>query len=65
MLVLLLGIFDVFNPYNGGRLLTALIIIYAITSGIAGYTATSFYCQLEGTNWVCSQAFSSLLLLNV
>ncbi|CAA6664728.1 unnamed protein product [Spirodela intermedia] len=42
----------VFYPYNRGALFTALVVIYALTSGIAGYTATSFYCQLEGTNWV-------------
>jgi hypothetical protein len=33
-------------------LYTALVVIYALTSGIAGYTASSFYKQLEGTNWV-------------
>ena len=29
-----------------------LVVIYALTSGIAGYTAASFYHQLEGSNWV-------------
>jgi len=48
----------VFYPYNRGALLTALVVLYALTSGIAGYTATSFYCQLGGTNWVfCSWTF--------
>lgn len=42
----------VFYPYNRGALFTALVVIYALTSGIAGYVATNFYCQLEGTNWV-------------
>ncbi|KAG5608002.1 hypothetical protein H5410_029494 [Solanum commersonii] len=42
----------VFYPYNRGALFTALVVIYALTSGIAGYTASAFYCQLEGTNWV-------------
>ncbi|PON83758.1 Nonaspanin [Trema orientale] len=37
---------------GSGLLLTALTIIYAITSSIAGYTATSVYCHLEGTNWL-------------
>jgi len=44
----------VFYPYNRGALFTALVVIYALTSGIAGYIATAFYCQLEGTNWVCT-----------
>ncbi|KAJ6821350.1 transmembrane 9 superfamily member 2-like [Iris pallida] len=50
--IFLLALVGVFYPYNRGALLTALVVIYALTSGIAGYTATSFYMQLEGTNWV-------------
>jgi hypothetical protein len=50
--IFLLAIVGVFYPYNRGALFTALVVIYALTSGIAGYTATSFYLQLDGTNWV-------------
>ncbi|CAD5193323.1 transmembrane 9 superfamily member 3 [Musa acuminata AAA Group] len=50
--IFILALVGVFYPYNRGALFTALVIIYALTSGIAGYAATSFYCQLEGTNWV-------------
>ncbi|KAJ6845865.1 transmembrane 9 superfamily member 2-like [Iris pallida] len=50
--IFLLALVGVFYPYNRGALFTALVLIYALTSGIAGYTATSFYMQLEGTNWV-------------
>ncbi|KAA8521512.1 hypothetical protein F0562_012178 [Nyssa sinensis] len=50
--ILILGVFGVFYPYNRGALLTAMVVIYTMTSGIAGYSAVSFYCQLEGTNWV-------------
>lgn len=52
MFIFLLALVGVFYPYNRGALFTALVVIYALTSGIAGYTATSFYLQLEGTNWV-------------
>ena len=52
--IFLLALVGVFYPYNRGALFTALVVIYALTSGIAGYVATSFYCQLEGTNWVCT-----------
>ena len=48
----MLSLVGVFYPYNRGALFTALVVIYALTSGIAGYTASSFYCQLEGKNWV-------------
>ncbi|XP_050234786.1 transmembrane 9 superfamily member 2-like [Mercurialis annua] len=50
--IFILALVGVFYPYNRGALFTALVVIYALTSGIAGYTATSFYCQLEGNNWV-------------
>ncbi|KAF5734064.1 putative phagocytic receptor 1b isoform X1 [Tripterygium wilfordii] len=50
--IFILALVGVFYPYNRGALFTALVVIYALTSGIAGYTATSFYCQLEGINWV-------------
>ncbi|KAG5529791.1 hypothetical protein RHGRI_030243 [Rhododendron griersonianum] len=50
--IFLLALVGVFYPYNRGALFTALVVIYALTSGIAGYTASSFYCQLEGINWV-------------
>ncbi|MQL75720.1 hypothetical protein Taro_008107, partial [Colocasia esculenta] len=59
--IFVLALVGVFYPYNRGALFTALVVIYALTSGIAGYTATSFYCQLEGNNWVCT----ILLLLHV
>lgn len=51
--IFVLALVGVFYPYNRGALFTALVVIYALTSGIAGYTASSFYCQLEGNNWVC------------
>ncbi|XP_047313709.1 transmembrane 9 superfamily member 3-like [Impatiens glandulifera] len=51
--IFILSLVGFFYPYNRGALFTALVVIYALTSGIAGYAATSLYCQLEGTNWVC------------
>lgn len=50
--IFVLSLVGVFYPYNRGALYTALVIIYALTSGIAGYVAASFYGQLEGRNWV-------------
>ncbi|KAE8708045.1 Transmembrane 9 superfamily member 3 [Hibiscus syriacus] len=50
--IFILALVGAFYPYNRGALFTALVVIYALTSGIAGYTAASFYSQLEGTNWV-------------
>ncbi|KAI5677942.1 hypothetical protein M9H77_08892 [Catharanthus roseus] len=72
--IFMLGLVGVFYPYNRGALFTALLVMYALTSGIAGYTATSFYCQLEGTNWVrnvlltgclfCAPLFVTFCFLN-
>ncbi|KAJ0981228.1 hypothetical protein J5N97_009483 [Dioscorea zingiberensis] len=50
--MLVIGLLGVFPPYNQGSFLTSIIVIYALSSVLAGYTSTSFYCQLEGTNWV-------------
>ncbi|CAN1266630.1 Transmembrane 9 superfamily member 3 [Linum perenne] len=61
--IFLLALVGVFYPYNRGALFTALVVIYALTSGIAGYTATSFYCQLEGTNWLIWTLVTSPLLV--
>lgn len=51
MFIFVLALVGVFYPYNRGALFTALVVMYALTSGFAGYTSASFYCQLEGTNW--------------
>ncbi|KAD7478561.1 hypothetical protein E3N88_01697 [Mikania micrantha] len=56
LFIFILALVGVFYPYNRGALFTALVVIYALTSGIAGYTAASFYHQLEGTNWAEFQA---------
>lgn len=50
--IFMLALVGVFYPYNRGSLFTALVIIYALTSGIAGYYAASFYYMVEGKNWV-------------
>ncbi|KAL0381156.1 UNVERIFIED_CONTAM: Transmembrane 9 superfamily member 2 [Sesamum angustifolium] len=50
--IFVLALVGVFYPYNRGALFTALVVIYSLTSGIAGYASAAFYCQLEGTNWV-------------
>ncbi|KAK4749086.1 hypothetical protein SAY87_026535 [Trapa incisa] len=50
--IFILALVGMFYPYNRVAHFTALVTIYALTSGIAGYTSTSFYCQLEGTNCI-------------
>ncbi|MFS7961797.1 putative nonaspanin (TM9SF) [Helianthus anomalus] len=50
--ILVLGLLGFFPPYVRGVFWNALVIVYAITFVISGYTSVSFYSQLEGTNWM-------------
>lgn len=47
-----LALVGVFYPYNRGALYSALIALYALTAGIAGFVASSYYKQMEGELWV-------------
>ncbi|KAI3730452.1 hypothetical protein L1987_61622 [Smallanthus sonchifolius] len=47
--ILILG---VFQPYFQGVFLKRLVIVYAVTSVVSGYTSASFYHQLKGTTWI-------------
>lgn len=47
-----LSLVGAFYPYNRGAMFTALIVLYALTAGSAGYTSASYYRQMEGTKWV-------------
>lgn len=47
-----LSLVGAFYPYNRGAMFTALIVLYALTAGTAGYTSASYYRQMEGTKWV-------------
>jgi hypothetical protein len=50
--IFLLACVGVFYPYNRGGLFTALIVLYALTAGISGYVAASYFRQMEGGSWV-------------
>ncbi|CAI5479695.1 unnamed protein product [Closterium sp. Yama58-4] len=54
LIMFMLTLAGVLYPFNHGASWTALVVIYALTSGIAGYTSASFYKQMEGTNWTGS-----------
>ena len=51
LFVFVLALVGVFYPYNRGALLTACIVLYALTAGIAGYVAANDYRQMGGENW--------------
>lgn len=53
--ILILGVMGVFQPYTQGVYLKALVTVYSVTSIVSGYTSVSFYCQLEGREWVSTR----------
>lgn len=62
--IIVLGIAGVFHPYDRGVQKVALVIIYAITNVISGFTAVSFYHQLEGSNSVSTGGLYPQLILD-
>ncbi|KAB2028215.1 hypothetical protein ES319_D05G083900v1 [Gossypium barbadense] len=48
-------------PYNRGTLCTALVILYSLTSGVAGYTTASFHCQFAETGWERSVLLAGIM----
>nr|XP_043613334.1 transmembrane 9 superfamily member 2-like [Erigeron canadensis] len=50
--ILALGLQGFFLPYVRGVFWNSLVIVYAVTNVVSGYTSVSFYSQLEGTTWM-------------
>ncbi|DBA96073.1 TPA: Transmembrane 9 superfamily member 2 [Trebouxia sp. C0004] len=50
--IFMLALVGVFYPYNRGALLSACVVLYALTAGIAGYVSAVQYKTMGGTNWV-------------
>ncbi|KAJ0237782.1 Transmembrane 9 superfamily member 5 [Hirschfeldia incana] len=48
-------------PYNRGLLLTSLVIVYTLTSVVAGYTSASFHNHFEGTKQKRSVRLAGIL----
>ena len=59
--VFLLSLVGVFYPYNRGALLTALVVLYALTAGIGGYVASCHFKLMGGTNWVRNNILTGCL----
>lgn len=51
-ILFLLAFFGVLYPYNRGALLTSLVLVYALTSVVGGYTSAAFHNQFSETGWV-------------
>jgi len=61
LFVFALALVGVFYPYNRGALLTATIVLYALTSGISGYVASNMYRQMGGEKWVRNVSLTAFM----
>ena len=59
--LLLLLLAGTFYPGTRGSLYLSAVILYALTSIIAGYTSTYFYLQLNGTKWAIQSVVTACL----
>ena len=49
--ILLLALVGLYYPGNDGALVVSAIVLYALTAGVAGFTANYLYKQMGGTSW--------------
>ncbi|OVA09980.1 Nonaspanin (TM9SF) [Macleaya cordata] len=61
--IFILACFGILYPYNRGALSSSLVVIYALTAVVAGYTAASFHAQLAGADWTKSVLLTGILYL--
>ncbi|GIL57276.1 hypothetical protein Vafri_12531 [Volvox africanus] len=61
MCIFTLALVGVFYPYNRGGLLSACVVLYALTAGISGYVSGLFYKMFGGTNWVSNVLLCTVL----
>eukprot|EP00877_Chromochloris_zofingiensis_P003452 jgi/Chrzof1/13107/Cz07g20050.t1 len=47
-----LALIGMFYPYNRGAMLSACVVLYALTAGIAGYVSGIWYKMMGGRQWV-------------
>lgn len=59
--LMVLALLGVFHPNSGGAMYTACIILYALTSGVGGFTSATFYKQFEGDKWAWNLVLSATL----
>ena len=59
LLIFSLSLLGTYYPYNGGAMLTSVVVLYALTAGIAGYVSAALYkimggehgCRCSGGGW--------------
>ncbi|MEW5307798.1 MAG: hypothetical protein WDW36_010174 [Sanguina aurantia] len=61
LFIFALALVGVFYPYNRGGLLSACVVLYALTAGIAGYVGGTHYKMFGGSNWVSNVLLTAAL----
>ncbi|UPQ97787.1 nonaspanin [Chloropicon primus] len=61
--IFILSMVGIFYPYNRGAILTSFVVLYALTSGLAGYCSGLLFKQLGGKNWVRNNILTSGLFI--
>jgi transmembrane 9 superfamily protein 1 len=56
-----MAMFGLFNVHRHGSLNTAAILLYALTSGVAGYVSAKCYKQMGGEHWVRNINFAACI----
>lgn len=59
--LLFLALIGTLYPYNRGGLLNWLVLLYALSSVFAGYTAASFYGQFAENGWEKTVSLAGIL----
>jgi len=61
LFIFALALVGMFYPYNRGALLSACVVLYALTAGIAGYVSGTWFKMLGGHNWVANVMLTAVL----
>jgi hypothetical protein len=48
LLIFAMSLAGTYYPYNGGAMLTSVVVFYALTAGIAGYVSAALYKIMGG-----------------
>lgn len=59
--IIFMALFGMFKPHRHGSINTAAILLYALTSCVAGYVSSSYYRKFSGSNWVANIVLTSVL----
>lgn len=59
----ILAFLGVLHPYALGTVWTSIVVLYTLTSPVAGYTAASFHCQFPETTWMQSVMLAGFLYM--